>query len=292
MSGFSGYRSGGWLVHLAFSAVLVAVTALAFEHLLRLPLWAGYAAAVPVVVAGWGAGAMLGRPEPGFLFIAAILAMLVAMAVPVLLIALIEAFLLHGLLQWLLPRVVEPVSRSGVVRATPLQDPFYTAVERVAEASRTGARRLSLSNLDLELLPPAFRELKGLRELDLGDNQLRELPATIQGLPALLRLRVARNPRLLELPRWIGALRELRELDAEWCRIESLPDELFGLPKLATLRLRGNGLRALPAGLERLVALKHLDVRDNPLDEAHLREVASRLKGVKIRATARATVAA
>ena len=75
MSGFSGYRSGGWLVHLAFSAVLVAVTALAFEHLLRLPLWAGYAAAVPVVVAGWGAGAMLGRPEPGFLFIAAILAM-------------------------------------------------------------------------------------------------------------------------------------------------------------------------------------------------------------------------
>ena len=40
LDGFSGYRSGGWLVHTVFSAMLVAGVAGVFQHLSDLPPWA------------------------------------------------------------------------------------------------------------------------------------------------------------------------------------------------------------------------------------------------------------
>ncbi len=123
---------------------------------------------------------------------------------------------------------------------------------------------LTLSNCDLQALPPEIGKLSALRYLNLHNNKLTSLPPEIGNLTALRNLVLAGN-RLTSLPGEIGNLTALEELDLAFNQLTFLPSEIGNLTSLQQLRLTDNQLKSLPREIDRLTALRDLSLRDNQL---------------------------
>lgn len=116
--------------------------------------------------------------------------------------------------------------------------------DRVGEiyASLAGAsslRQLDLSfgQLALSATPPKWGQM---RELDLSETGLTQLPP------------------------WIGGLTNLEYLDLSGNQLTALPPELFGLKKLRELRVSGNQFNGR-GPWQKLTSLQRLDLNHNPL---------------------------
>lgn len=107
-------------------------------------------------------------------------------------------------------------------------------------------------------------ELKGLLEIDLSDNKLQSLPASIGQLTNLLRLDLKHN-QLETLPEEIGNLSNLYSLDLQYNALKTLPDSFEKLTLLAWLNLSHNKLSWLPASIGQLTNLLQLDLSYNQL---------------------------
>ena len=101
----------------------------------------------------------------------------------------------------------------------------------------------------LVALPSAIGSLAHLERLDVGDNQLTELPA----LPASLRELYVYDNQLARLPE----LPRLSVLDANRNQLTALPD----LAGIDFVYLAANRLAALP----KITAVRYLNVGNNPL---------------------------
>ncbi|KAJ5224303.1 uncharacterized protein N7469_007806 [Penicillium citrinum] len=105
-----------------------------------------------------------------------------------------------------------------------------------------------------------------LRHLGLPDNALTSISAASLAPVAntLNSLDLSSN-LLTEIPDSLASLMALRALNLSHCMIESLHSlSRNPLPAITALNLRGNRLRSL-AGIERLLSLERLDLRDNNL---------------------------
>lgn len=133
----------------------------------------------------------------------------------------------------------------------------------------------NLSRLDLRHLPSSLAGLSNLRVLFLRSNKLRELPPFLKELRKLEVLYVDDN--LLEtLPSWLWSLERLRELRVGENRLACLPP-LPPTKNRALIRLfaNDNHISEFPDGLDRLEALRCLNLRNNdltkvPADLGHL----------------------
>jgi Leucine-rich repeat (LRR) protein len=85
---------------------------------------------------------------------------------------------------------------------------------------------------------------KALAELELSDNVLEELPATLGGLSSLVRLLVANN-KLRELPAALGGAAKLQHLVASDNLLTSVPSALLEGTNLSELWLKGNQIDRL-----------------------------------------------
>lgn len=125
---------------------------------------------------------------------------------------------------------------------------------------RTG----SSSTLLPGVLPPS--KWRFLRHLGLPENSLTSISAASLAPVAntLNSLDLSSN-LLTEVPDSLASLMALRALNLSYCMIESLHSiSRNPLPAITALNLRGNRLRSL-AGIERLLSLERLDLRDNSL---------------------------
>ena len=114
------------------------------------------------------------------------------------------------------------------------------------------------------VLPPS--KWRFLRHLGLPDNSLTSISAASLAPVAntLNSLDLSSN-LLTEVPDSLSTLVALRALNLSHCMIESLHSLTRSpLPAITALNLRGNRLRSL-AGIERLLSLERLDLRDNDL---------------------------
>ncbi|KAE8348899.1 hypothetical protein BDV28DRAFT_163984 [Aspergillus coremiiformis] len=130
----------------------------------------------------------------------------------------------------------------------------------------TGHRNGSSSNLLAGGLPPSKWQF--LRHLGLPDNSLTSITAA--GLApvanTLYSLDLSAN-LFTEVPDSLATLVALRALNLSNCMIESLHSlSRNPLTAITALNLRGNRLRSL-AGIERLLSLERLDLRDNDLTD-------------------------
>lgn len=114
------------------------------------------------------------------------------------------------------------------------------------------------------VLPPS--KWRFLRHLGLPENSLTSISAASLAPVAntLNSLDLSSN-LLTEIPDSLASLMSLRALNLSHCMIESLHSLTRNpLPAITALNLRGNRLRSL-AGIERLLSLERLDLRDNNL---------------------------
>lgn len=127
-----------------------------------------------------------------------------------------------------------------------------------------GYRTGSSSNLHAGILPAS--KWRFLRHLGLPENSLTSISAASLAPVAntLNSLDLSSN-LLTEIPDGLASLMALRALNLSHCMIESLHTlSRNPLPAITALNLRGNRLRSL-AGIERLLSLERLDLRDNNL---------------------------
>ncbi|OJJ47822.1 hypothetical protein ASPZODRAFT_15271 [Penicilliopsis zonata CBS 506.65] len=133
-----------------------------------------------------------------------------------------------------------------------------------SETSASVGRTASSSNLLAGILPAS--KWRFLRHLGLPDNALTALTAASLAPVAntLHSLDLSAN-LFAEVPDSLASLVALRALNLSHCMIDSLHSLSHNpLPAITALNLRANRLRSL-AGIERLLSLERLDLRDNGL---------------------------
>ncbi|XP_018121085.1 DISP complex protein LRCH3 isoform X2 [Xenopus laevis] len=99
-------------------------------------------------------------------------------------------------------------------------------------------------------VPEATLNLQALAFLNISRNQLISLPGYICSLP--LKVLIASNNKLDNLPEEIGALRNLTELDVSCNEIQTIPTQIGKLESLRDLNIRRNHLVQLPEELAEL----------------------------------------
>ncbi|MBF0430116.1 MAG: hypothetical protein HQK83_02470 [Fibrobacteria bacterium] len=107
---------------------------------------------------------------------------------------------------------------------------------------------ISLSKLNIEVLPPQIGRLRALQSLDLSRNKLSTLPGSIGDLKQLVSLNLSYND-LKELPPEIGKLKSLKTLILNFNKLTVLPGEMSGLHKLEQLYISMNQLKTLPSSI-------------------------------------------
>ncbi len=104
----------------------------------------------------------------------------------------------------------------------------------------------------------------GLREFDVSNNRLKELPQGLCDMKSCLTRLAADHNDLRTVPDYITCLGSLQILSLQSNQINSLPP-LAGLDALKELDLSNNKLEILPESLVLLPSLKRLDLRFNML---------------------------
>ena len=124
----------------------------------------------------------------------------------------------------------------------------------------------SLGSFPMSMLPAS--KWRFLKHLSLADNSLTSMtPSSLAPLSNnLLSLDLSSN-LIVEIPEALSTLTSLRALNLSNCMIESLHSlRRNPLPAITALNLRANRLVSI-AGVERLLSLERLDLRDNRLQD-------------------------
>lgn len=170
-------------------------------------------------------------------------------------------------------------------------------------------RILYLGHNNLKHLPPTFRKLQKLEELDLGQNpalsiediwpelrelknlrrlfihriQIEQLPQDFGRLEQLEWLSLEGNHRLsVESLSALDQCKQLKTLNLAWCNLQSLPSNLANFQQLEELYLNENQLHSIPEGLLALKQLKVLDLSDNELPLEDIETIKTALPQTKI----------
>ncbi|XP_030523697.2 plant intracellular Ras-group-related LRR protein 4-like [Rhodamnia argentea] len=139
----------------------------------------------------------------------------------------------------------------------------------IEASAKKGTRELNLQNKlmdQIEWLPDSIGKLSSLVSLDLSENRLLALPATIGGPLSLTKLDLHAN-RIADLPESIGDLLNLVCLDLSANQLASLPATFGRLVRLQELNLSSNRLSVLPESIGSLASLKILNVETNDIEE-------------------------
>ncbi|KAM8888929.1 leucine-rich repeat-containing protein 40 isoform 2-T2 [Synchiropus picturatus] len=144
---------------------------------------------------------------------------------------------------------------------------------------QTDLTKLLLSSNQLTCLSDDIKLLPALTTLDLHDNKLNSLPASLGELQELQQLRLSHN-QLRSLPVEVCTLRNLRSLTLQQNMLENLPEELGQMGNLTELDVSNNQLSVLPSSLGHLTCLQKLHLQHNKL--SCLPESLVQLTGVKV----------
>ena len=134
--------------------------------------------------------------------------------------------------------------------------------EKIEEALKQEAESLTLANLYLRDLPSTLFSLQSVRNLDISDNPIGELPAELTTLKSLESL-TANDCGLIKIPAWIKDCPSLKRLTLSTNLISELSLEPIQLQNIEALDLSHNLLVELPDWLSELESLREFDISFN-----------------------------
>jgi len=149
---------------------------------------------------------------------------------------------------------------------------------RIERCRKQKSKKLDLSCLYLGELSKDFSDLKWLEELNLMNNDLKQLPDWIGNFPKLTMLDLCGN-ELTSLPDSIGKLSKLKRIDLGSNRLQTLPETFGNLKSLEEFELlethnhpaleakwgQGSWFSRLPDSFGNLSSLKSFFVSDTRL---------------------------
>lgn len=156
----------------------------------------------------------------------------------------------------------------------------YRSLER-ALAEPDKVFRLDLSGKKLKEVPEGIRQLRYLNALDLSGNKLKTLPAWMGELVSMQEFRASRN-KLKEFPAFLCQWKQLKRLDLSRNALPGLPKCIGGLRQLVSLDLWDNDLVDFPAEMERMEALRFLDLRNIQFEQVEMDRIQEMLPRTKI----------
>ncbi|XP_054415476.1 leucine-rich repeat and death domain-containing protein 1 isoform X4 [Pongo abelii] len=123
---------------------------------------------------------------------------------------------------------------------------------------------LAIAGLNRARPLPVLQRSRSRRGRPQVKRRLTRLPGELSNMTQLKELDISNNA-IREIPRNIGELRNLVSLHAYNNQISYLPPSLLSLNDLQQLNLSGNNLTALPSAIYNLFSLKEINFDDNPL---------------------------
>ncbi len=144
----------------------------------------------------------------------------------------------------------------------------------------TSLEALVLADNGLKDISERLGQLRNLRMLDLGHNQLSAIPETIGEIVGLSDYLYLHDNMLSSLPSSIGRLRKLRYLNISENAFSELPESVCAISGLIELRVTDNQLTSIPDCIGQLSRLRELHLRNNSL--ITLPSVISRLVEIRL----------
>ncbi|VDM67760.1 unnamed protein product [Strongylus vulgaris] len=156
---------------------------------------------------------------------------------------------------------------SGVASSLGIRSgPSQSTVQRHIDNAKK-SRILQLKGCGLKSMPQALNELyEIIRNLELSQNKIKELPSDIGSFRALKQLHLAENV-LTELPDEIGSLSNLEILNVHSNKLSLLPDSIVGCTSLKTLILSANNFIQFPIPVCHLMSLETVNLAQNTITE-------------------------
>jgi hypothetical protein len=146
------------------------------------------------------------------------------------------------------------------------EEGYREAEQRIAEAQKSGEKKLNLSKLQLTKIPAQIAQISQLQSLWLENNQIVEIPDTIAQLSNLQILWLNDN-QIVEIPDAIAQLSNLKELYLFNNQIVKIPDAISQLSNLQDLYLRNNQIVEIPDAISQLSNLQGLHLKNNQIVE-------------------------
>lgn len=152
--------------------------------------------------------------------------------------------------------------RHGGRNSTPIRRSSGSSLDSPSATPRTSSSTL----LSMGSLP--YTKWRFLRHLSLSDNGLAVLPASsLMPIAGSLQSLDLSHNLFTEIPDSLATLTSLRALNLSHCMIESLQSlRRSPLPAITAVNLRNNRLTSL-AGVERLLSLERIDIRENRITD-------------------------
>ena len=124
--------------------------------------------------------------------------------------------------------------------------------------------KLDFSNKSLEFLHENFDLLTNLKELDLSNNNLKELSIGLCNLD--LQVLYLSYNQIAELPNWFNAFKNLTRLNLNNNKIYQVPEFVGNFEELTFLDLSHNNLSSLPNSYKNLTNLTYFSIGTNKFD--------------------------
>ena len=150
-----------------------------------------------------------------------------------------------------------------------------------------GLSLLMLNENNLKFVPPEIGQLRNLRTLMLGGNDLDVVPKGIEKLVLLQNLQLSNNlikevtwelarlanlrnlfldgNKITTLPYEMRVLTKLEELQIGDNRFKEIPPQCFGMTSLTDLWCQGNKISIVPNTIQKLKKLKRLELSGNEI---------------------------
>ena len=187
---------------------------------------------------------------------------------------------LTGIPPFVLPKSFDALANKDAIKPKAVYRPDEGKLDwhyKNVRDKYTRARPLRLTELPLANLETlALADLADLKEWDLGDNNLSELPPMFGTLAKLKRLDLSNNANLSTLPKEVLELRGLKELvvkntkitdhlDLSDQKLRSVPVATVYIVGLKALSLQNNQLGSVLSTIGNLTSLQSLNLSGNQL---------------------------